>query len=301
MDRQDRQDENQKARERHEKTSNDSESNHHRPHVITPTTDMRPDEIARRLMAIRQRELDCVPYESGIQVPNEHAIVTLDPPSATSPYPSANRNGVYFFGCGGRVSRSDLLEILDVFRDSGVERFFFWLSPNPQDEEISGWLQDNRLTPFKGTTYPTLIRTVEPVPPFQTPLDVRRVSRGEVEENRDAVVRIFDPWPSSFFFESIEQSGFEHFMAYEAGAPVSAAILACDGDFAYLGWAGTAEAHRKKGGQNALIRARLNRAAELGCRLASSETLAMLKTSLGNLQRNGFETVYHKRVYVWES
>ena len=184
---------------------------------------------------------------------------------------------------------------------SEVERFFFWLSPNPQDEEISGWLEDNRLTPFKGTTYPTLIRTVEPVPPFQTPLDVRRVSRGEVEENRDAVVRIFDPWPSSFFFESIEQSGFEHFMAFEAGAPVSAAILACDGDFAYLGWAGTAEAHRKKGGQNALIRARLNRAAELGCRVACSETLAMLKTSLGNLQRNGFETVYHKKVYVWES
>ena len=262
---------------------------------------MRPDDIARRLMAIRQKELDCVPHDSRMQVQIESAIVILDPSSASSPFPSANRNGVYFFGCGGKVSRSDLLEILSVFRVSEVERFFFWLSPNPQEEEISGWLQDNGLTPFKGTTYPTLIRTVEPVSPFQTSLEVRRVSRGEVEENRDAVVRIFEPWPSSFFFESIEQAGFEHFMAYEAGAPVSAAILACDGDFAYLGWAGTAEAYRKKGGQNALIRARLNRAAELGCRVACSETLAMLKTSLGNLKRNGFETVYRKKVYVWES
>lgn len=252
-------------------------------------------------MAIRQKELDCVPHESGIQSPNESAIVTLDPPSATSPFPSSNRNGVYFFGCGRRVSGSDLSEILKVFSNSEVERFFFWLSPNPQEEEIVGWLEDNRLKPFAGTTYPTLIRHVEPVTPFQTPLDVHRVSRREVEENRDAVVRIFHPWPCSFFFESIERTGFEHFMAYEAGAPVSAAILACDGDFAYLGWAGTAEAHRGKGGQNALIRARLIRAAELGCRVACSETLAMLKTSLGNLQRNGFETVYHKKVYVWES
>jgi GNAT superfamily N-acetyltransferase len=262
---------------------------------------MRPDEIARQLKAIRQKELDCVPYDSRIQVQIESAIVTLDPPSATSPYPSANRNGVCFFGCGGRVSRTDLSEILSIFRDSEVQRFFFWLSPNPQEEVITGWLEDNRFKPFKGTTYPTLIRHVEPVASFRTCLDVRRVSRGEVEENRDAVVRIFEPWPSSFFFESIEKSGFEHFMAYEAGAPVSAAILACDGDFAYLGWAGTAEAHRKKGGQNALIRARLNRAEELGCRVACSETLAMLKTSLRNLQRNGFETVYHKKVYVWES
>lgn len=252
-------------------------------------------------MAIRQKELDCGPNESGIQVPNENAIVTRDPPSATSPYPSSNRNGVYFLGCRTRVTRADFLNILDVFRESEIERFFFWLSPNPQAEEIAGWLDENRFKPFKGTAYPTLIRHVEPVTPFHTPLEVRRVSLREVEENRDAVVRVFDPWPSSFFFESVEQPGFEHFLAYEDDAPVSAAILARDGDFSYLGWAGTAEAHRKKGGQNALIRARLIRAAELGCRVACSETLAMLKTSLGNLQRNGFETVYHKKVYVWES
>ena len=262
---------------------------------------MRPDEVARRLLAIRRKELECVPRDSRIQVQIESAIVTLDPASASSMFPSANRNGVYFFGCGMRVSRTDLLEILNVFEVSEVQRFFFWLSPNHQEEEIIAWLGDSGLIPFKGTTYPTLIRPVEPVAPFRTPLEVRRVSRREVEENRDAVVRIFDPWPSSFFFESVEQAGFEHFMAYEAGAPVSAAILACDGDFAYLGWAGTAEAYRGKGGQNALIRARLNRAAELGCRVACSETLEVLKTSLGNLERNGFETVYHKKVYVWDA
>ena len=95
--------------------------------------------------------------------------------------------------------------------------------------------------------------------------------------------------------------GFEHFLAYENRTPVSAAILVTHGDFAYLGWAGTAEEHRGKGGQNALIKARLNRAAELGCHIACSETLTMLKTSFGNLERNGFKTVYKKLVFVWES
>lgn len=252
-------------------------------------------------MAIRQTELDCVPHDSRIQVPSDGAVVTLDPPSASSPYPSANRNGVAFFGCGRRVSRSDFLEILTVFSESNVQRFFFWMSPNPQEEEMTGWLGDKGLKPFKGTTYPTLIRPVESVDPFPTGLAVRRVSGREVESRKDAILRIFEPWPCSFFFQCVDRDGFDHFMAYDGDTPVSAAILAHDGDFAYLGWAGTAEAHRGKGGQNALIRARLNRAAELGCRAACSETLKVLKTSLGNLERNGFETVYNKRVYVWEA
>ena len=192
------------------------------------------------------------------------------------------------------------MNILEIFRESQVERFFFWLSPNSQDEEIIGWLGEIDLKPFEGTRYPTLIRSVEKVAPFRTPLDVRRVSAPEVENQKPAIHRIFEPWPCSFFFESVDRRGFDHFLAYDGRTPVSAAILAHHGDFAYLGWAGTAEAHRNKGGQNALIRTRLNRAAELGCRVACSETLAMLKTSLGNLERNGFEVTYHKKVYVWE-
>ena len=81
----------------------------------------------------------------------------------------------------------------------------------------------------------------------------------------------------------------------------STAILGAHGDFAYLGWARTTEKHGGKGGQNALIKARLNCAAELGCQITCSETLTMLETSLGNLERNGFETVYKKLVFVWES
>ncbi len=262
---------------------------------------MRPDEIAQLLTEIKHKELGCAPPGSKIHKIVRNAIVTVDPPSASSPYPSSNGNGVYYFGCGTTVTRADFRKILDVFRQSGVERFFFWLSPNPQEEEIIEWLRGNRLKPFGGTRYPTLIRPVEKVAPFQTHLDVCRVSGHEVENQGDAILRIFDPWPCTFFFESVDQPGFDHFLAYDVGTPVSAAILAHHGDFAYLGWAGTAEAYRKKGGQNALIRTRLNRAAELGCRVACSETLAMLKTSLGNLERNGFEVVYNKKVFVWES
>ena len=258
-------------------------------------------EIANHLKVIKKKESDC--SRSGEQRCEEvgSAIVTIDPSSGSSPYPSANGNAVHYFGCGSTVSRADLKMVLDTLKGAQVERFFFWLSPNPRQEEIVAWLRDNGLKPFQGTEYPTLVRSVEEVTPHETHLSVERVSRREVENFADAITHIYEPWGGAFFFHSVDQPGFDHFLAYENGTPVSAAILVTHSDFAYLGWAGTAEEHRGKGGQNALIKERLNRAAELGCQIACSETLTMLKTSLGNLERNGFEIIYNKEVFVWES
>ena len=262
---------------------------------------MSPYEVANHLKVIKQKELGC--SGSGEQRWDEvgGAIVTIDPPSGSSPYPSANGNAAHFFGSGSTVSPTDLLKVLDTLKGAQVERFFFWVSPNPQQEAIVAWLSDSGLKPFQGTEYPTLIRPVKVVTPHETHLRVERVSRCEVENCADAIRHIYEPWGGAFFFHSVDQSGFEHFLAYENCTPVSAAILGTHGDFAYLGWAGTAEEHRGKGGQNALIKERLNRAAELGCHIACSETLTMLETSLGNLERSGFETVYKKQVFVWES
>lgn len=262
---------------------------------------MTPYEIANHLKAIKQKELDC--SRSGEQRWKEvgNAIVTIDLSSGSSPYPSANGNAAHYFGCGKTVSQADLKKVLDTLKGAQVERFFFWVSPNPQQAEMVTWLLDNSLKPFQGTQYPTLVRSVEEVTPHETHLSVERVSRREVEDCADAIAHIYEPWGCQFFFDSVDQPGFDHFLAYENGTPVSAAILVTHEDFAYLGWAGTAEEHRGKGGQNVLIKARLNRAAELGCQTACSETLTMLETSLGNLERNGFETIYKKQVFVWES
>ena len=262
---------------------------------------MTPYEIANHLKVIKQKELDCSRSDEQRWEEVGDAIVTIDLSSGSSPYPSANGNAAHYFGCGTTVSWGDLKKVLDTLKGAQVERFFFWLSPNPQQAEIVTWLRGSGLKPFQGTEYPTLIRPVKVVTPHETHLKVERVSRREVENCADAIRHIYEPWGGAFFFHSVDQPGFDHFLAYENGTPVSAAILVTHGNFAYLGWAGTAEEHRGKGGQNALIRARLNRAAELGCQIACSETLTMLETSLGNLERNGFETVYKKQVFVWES
>ena len=269
--------------------------------TLSPNQKMTPLEIAQHLKTIRQKEFACANSSSLARRYIGDAIVTIDPASAASPYPSANKNAVSFLGCEARAAPADLRKTLDVFKESGIERFFFHLGPTLQQEEIIAWLTENHFEPYQGTRYPTLCRAIRAAPPHETDLRVARVFKHEIETHADAITRIFNPWPSSFFFESSGQPGFDHFLAFEQNTPVSAAILATHNQFAYLGWAATAEAHRGRGGQNALIAARLNRAAELGCQIACSETLTALKTSLSNLLRNGFEVAYEKQVFVWEA
>jgi GNAT superfamily N-acetyltransferase len=77
--------------------------------------------------------------------------------------------------------------------------------------------------------------------------------------------------------------------------------LFVDGVAAYLGPAGTRDAYRRRGGQTALIAARLNRAAEVGCEHAFAETYKrILATSYNNLLRGGFTHTYSCPIYVWE-
>ena len=65
--------------------------------------------------------------------------------------------------------------------------------------------------------------------------------------------------------------------------------------------AATAESHRQRGAQQALIAARIEQAERIGCSILVSETLTMLEHSLRNLQRAGFQEVYEKEVYEWNA
>jgi GNAT superfamily N-acetyltransferase len=69
----------------------------------------------------------------------------------------------------------------------------------------------------------------------------------------------------------------------------------------YLMAARTAETHRKRGAQQALIAKRVERAEQIGCSILVSETLTMLEHSLRNLQRAGFQEIYDKEVYEWNA
>lgn len=88
-------------------------------------------------------------------------------------------------------------------------------------------------------------------------------------------------------------SGAIAFLAYEDGVAAGGGTLFVHEGVALLGGAATLPAFRKRGMQTALVHARLDHAARLGCDLASSSTQPG-STSQRNLERQGFQVVYNR-------
>ena len=256
-----------------------------------------PIVMALRLRGIHALLTAADPYRPEVTEKLVDAVVSFDPDS-DSEYPSTNRNGVFFLGCNSVVSLSDIDAIISFYRERVIPRYFVWLSPCAQLEELRGWLLDRGFSRFEGTGYPTLGRSAETMSEHETDLEVRRVDREDVQIHRRDIEIIFDdPRFRPYFVESCGAPGLEHFLAFADGKAVSGGILAVDGDAGSLGYMATAEEFRGRGGQSQMIVARVNRAVELGCRWVFSETLTFLKQSLSNLKRAGFEVVYDKEVF----
>ena len=164
-------------------------------------------------------------------------------------------------------------------------------------EAVRGWLEGNGLTRVQWTGYPTLCRSVRSPVPFSTDLEVREVGADEIAAMNEPPDQTI--WPD--YVRTAGCEGFFHYMAFDGKRPVAIAALCIFEDIGYLMAAATAESHRRRGAQQALIAKRIERAEALGCATEVSETLYMLEHSWRNLQRAGFQEVYEKEVYEWSA
>ena len=164
-------------------------------------------------------------------------------------------------------------------------------------ENLSGWLAEAGLSRPRWTGYPTLCRTGHTPVQFATDLEVREVGADEVAAAREPLGDTM--WP--VYAATAGQPGFFHYMAFDGKRPVAIAALCVFEDIGYLMAASTAESHRQRGAQQALIAKRIERAERIGCAMQVAETLTMLEHSLRNLQRAGFREAYEKEVYEWKS
>jgi GNAT superfamily N-acetyltransferase len=186
---------------------------------------------------------------------------------------------------------------IELFTGEGVKRFFVWLSPGPDMDVVRGWLDKRGLTRVRWTGYPTLCRSDHSPVRFRTDFEIREVGPAEIAAARDQLGETL--WPE--YVRLAGKPGFFHYMAFDGERPVAIAALCVFEDMGYLMAARTAESHRKRGAQQALIAARIERAEQIGCSILVSETLTMLEHSLRNLQRAGFQEVYEKEVYEWNA
>jgi GNAT superfamily N-acetyltransferase len=140
----------------------------------------------------------------------------------------------------------------------------------------------------------------DPAPPG---LEVRRVRRGEEDTCLRATLSGFleaDEVPDdalALMRPGAYAGGHELWMALVDGEPAGGGTLSWADGIAFVNGCGVRPRLRRRGAQGALIRARLDRARELGCDVIASTTLPGTP-SRRNMERHGFQVAYPKLVLV---
>lgn len=213
-------------------------------------------------------------------------------------------NRVHWFTLESPIADGELNETIDVLRSRGVKRAFFWM--NAAGCEGSGQSTLDRIgaAPVPYVRYVVLARRAGVcAAPRRTTLVVRGVSARELPSVLGAMGERFSPESVQAACRLVESGIAEAFAAFDGDVPTAFAALIPDregGGFGHLGWAGTVSGSRGRGGQSALIAARVSRAAELGLRWCVSETNTAIPTSLNNLIRLGFVATLEWMVFRWD-
>jgi hypothetical protein len=159
-------------------------------------------------------------------------------------------------------------------------------------DELPRWLADRGLEP--GWGWMQFERPPLPAPSARTELDVREIGAAE----GDAFARVqriayelpadVEPWLASL----PEIPGWTCWLAFDGAAPAAAGALYVEGESCYVGFGATLPEQRGRGGQGAILAARIERARELGVRLLTTETGELREglpsRSYRNLLRVGF-------------
>jgi hypothetical protein len=134
---------------------------------------------------------------------------------------------------------------------------------------------------------------IEPIGPERADDFVRiTIDAFELGADADALVRAL-----------IGRTGWNHYLGYDGDDAVSIAALYVTEGVARLGYGGTLEAARGRGGQSAMFSRRLRDARDVGCRFAVTETSEETEEnpvnhSYRNMLRAGFQLAYARRNYV---
>jgi hypothetical protein len=142
------------------------------------------------------------------QDPIGEAYITIDS-GAQAPAASFNLNRAYLCGGEGQPKRELGRALRDLFVAAGVRRFFVWLSPGRDEDQVRRWLQMDGYVQNTWTRYPTLALLEPPQTVKGSILSVREVNQAEVLEAGD----ILGDAMGKEYRATAGKPGFHHFMA----------------------------------------------------------------------------------------
>ncbi|MBS0196828.1 MAG: hypothetical protein JSR77_08725 [Planctomycetes bacterium] len=259
---------------------------------------MTPLQLANSLESIH-RDMDAINPRVREQLDIGPFRLSINSESREQ-FPSANRNRAEALR-GIPPTPEDLDHVIAAFAARGVHRFFAWLGPGSDTPQAIATLSRRSFKEWPYVEYLALSRPAINPPKLPPTITVQRLTRGQTVATHAQLTAIFaNESSASFFLDSIESKGHEHFVALDGADPIAAGMLFVHNTIGYLGGAGTRENARRRGGQAALIAARIQRCLDLNCNWCASETNTAVEGSLRNLLRAGFTRTYARRAFVFE-
>lgn len=246
-------------------------------------------ERIRRAHILRQKDRVMREFSSG--------WLTARPGGDGVEFASMSLDRVYWLTLDRVLTGPDLDAARAALDWLGLPRVFIWLAPWACDEHAEAALARAGARAIPHMKYLTFARASGPIQ-VERPgsLTFRRILPGEAREVLHAVREWYTVEEA---VGPAKRGEIEFFAAVDGDRVVAMAQFKRDGDFAYLGGAGTHADFRGRGAQTGLIAARAARAQELGIPWCISETNTAVPTSLKNLLRCGFSVAVEWKVREW--
>jgi GNAT acetyltransferase-like protein len=215
--------------------------------------------------------------------------------------PSTMLNRVTGLGLAEPASDEHLDEIEAFFAELGA-LYAIAVAPHARPPELTGMLVERGFT--SGYAWTKFSRPTGEPPASMTDLRVVLVGPEAGADFALATREGYDMPPASdgLLTQVPGLDGYNCYVAYAGDEPAGAGALVVAGKTGWFGFAATRPAFRRRGGQNAIMSARMRRAAELEVTTLVTETGERLperpSNSYRNIVRNGFRPAYVRQNFM---
>ena len=219
--------------------------------------------------------------------------------SVSASEPSILINRVFGIGRNGEPDVEQLRDIRALYSEAGVERFFLHVIPGKCDPAT---LADAGFENYRG--WMKFVRTTEDQPEPRSDLEVREIGPEHADDFARIAGSAFDFLPSSFpaVATVVGARGYRSFMTFDGDTPAGTGVVYVDGESGVFDFGATDPNFRRRGGQSAVLAARVSCAAEAGCKYLYTMTGEAVpddpQHSYSNILRAGFEEAYLRENWI---
>ncbi|MGD2139511.1 MAG: GNAT family N-acetyltransferase [Burkholderiales bacterium] len=212
-------------------------------------------------------------------------------------------NVCFGLGLEKQATRGDVDQIIGLYTQAGVQRYFIQLHPQARPQSLDNWLIDHALEPTRGWMMFQRGREA-PAPAITTSLKVREATTSDAQAFARISCDAFDLGEAAidWLVRLVGRPGWHIFMSFDEDEPAGTGAVFVEDDLAYFTFGATAPAYRGRGGQSALLRARVAAALDLGCRTMATctgeEVPGDAQHSYKNIMKTGFRECYVRRNFA---